>query len=70
MKHEDNHKLDVACLDCIREHIRVKEKLIIFVRKVRDGFFFNQTDEEALKMLYESEELLKELGDRWLKDNS
>lgn len=34
MKHEAAHKLDVACLDCIRVHLEQKDKLLIFVKKI------------------------------------
>ena len=31
MKHEGNHKLDFACLGCVRKHIEHKNKLISLV---------------------------------------
>ena len=37
MKHDSTHKLDIACLDCVRKHIEHKEKLLEFVHKVSFG---------------------------------
>jgi hypothetical protein len=34
MKHESSHKLDVACLDCIRVHLEHKRRLLNFVRDI------------------------------------
>lgn len=69
MKHDSAHKLDVACLDCIKVHLEHNRKLRNFVRKVRDGFCLNQTHDDALKMLVgyenEAEEILNEIE----KDN-
>ncbi len=36
MKHDNNHKLDLACLDCIKKHIEIKERLIRFVKKISE----------------------------------
>ena len=35
MKHDGSHKLNVACLDCIRVHLEQKAKLIEFVKRVQ-----------------------------------
>ena len=34
MKHPNPHKLDVACLGCVRMHIEHKNKLLRYVRKI------------------------------------
>jgi len=36
MKHDSNHKLDVACLDCVRTHIAQKERLIAYVERLSE----------------------------------
>lgn len=36
MKHSHHHKLDITCLEYVKEHIRVKNILLEFVKKIAD----------------------------------
>lgn len=55
MKHMKAHKLDFACLDCVKKHIEHKEKLIQFVKRVAN------TDLAYSDLDIEAEELLAEI---------
>ena len=71
MNHE--HQLDVVCIKCVINEIEQDEnnhlkyeKLLSFVKKIRDGYTLSQTTIEALEMFvgyeYEADSLLKEIG--------
>ena len=38
MKHDNAHRLDVACLDCVKKHIEHKEKLLDFIKRYSECF--------------------------------
>lgn len=54
LKHEATHKLDVACLDCIKVHIEQKEKLLALVKIIAET--------RGVGWDIHAQKLLKELG--------
>lgn len=62
MKHENNHKLDVACLDCIRVHMEHKRRLMNFVREIADESVYEKY-ENINELNWKAFEILQEIGE-------
>ena len=58
MKHDGNHKLDIACMQCVKKHIEHKEKLLVIVKKLVN---FPDGNYTLRDLLAESAQLLKEI---------
>ncbi len=55
----NDHKLDIACLGCIKAWIARHDKMLNFIRKI----CYDHTDyEETAHISWEATELLKEIG--------
>ncbi len=64
MKHTNAHKLDLACLDCIRVHLEQKRRLLNFVRKIASKPFDDPYWYEAntsYDLPTEAQQILKEI---------
>ena len=65
MKHDNAHHLNVACLDCIKVHLRHKEKLLELVRELANEFRGHRHQDdigcEEWEMISKAKELIKEI---------
>ncbi len=63
MKHTESHKLNFACLDCVKKHMEHKERLIRFVQMVADtDFYYDPSKSYNPPILdIEAKELLAEI---------
>lgn len=50
MKHENPHKLNFACLDCVRKHMEHKRMLMEFVGEIARNVCDDQIN-EAVELL-------------------
>jgi len=58
MKHEGPHKLNLACLDCVKVHLEQKKMLLAFVKKIasKQYVFWREDAQELLAELELMEE--------------
>jgi hypothetical protein len=65
MTHDHTHKLDFACMDCVKQRVRERDKLLAFVRQIANTKYNPHDPVEISNYCYhidEAESLLKELG--------
>jgi hypothetical protein len=63
MNHNHTHKLNIACLDCLRARMRERDRLLHFTKTVA-GYLKhkNDIDYDLELIAVEAHQLLKELG--------
>ncbi len=65
--HDHTHKLDVACLTCVIQRVRERDRLLAFVRDIKnyefdDGMELPAKEHYGQNIYNAATQLLKELG--------
>jgi len=65
MRHENNHRLDLACMDCVLKHLEHKKLLLDFASEIANEFRDNRHRDdismEEREMITKAKQLIEKI---------